>query len=73
MAWFTGSPAGSLGSTSASDISWSLFAPARVWLNDTYVLSGECFCRADVLMAEMIWRCTHSSTNERNVVCLSLR
>ena len=34
-------------------------------LSETYVLSGECFCRFAVLIAVMSWRVTHSSANER--------
>ncbi len=47
--------------------------PAGVWLNETYVLSGECLKRVAVLIAVMIWRVTHSSANERNDVSLSGR
>ena len=47
--------------------------PAGVWLNETYVFSGECLKRVAVLIAVMICRVTQSSANERNDVSLSGR
>ena len=61
------------GSASPSEHSPSESWPAGVWLNETYVLSGECLKRVAVLIAVMICRVTHSSAKLRNDVSLSAR
>ena len=43
----------------------SLSWPAGVWLNDTYVFSGECLNRVALLIAVMICRVTQSSAKLR--------
>ncbi len=61
------------GSASPSVQSPSDSWPAGVWLNETYVLSGECLKRVAVLIAVMICRVTQSSAKLRNDVSLSGR
>jgi hypothetical protein len=51
----------------------SLSWPAGLWLNDTYVFSGECLNRVAVLIAVMICRVTQSSAKLRKDVSLSAR
>ncbi len=66
---FTLGPGSASPSVQSPSDSW----PAGVWLNETYVFSGECLNRVAVLIAVMICRVTQSSAKLRNDVSLSGR
>ena len=48
-------------------------APAGVWANETYWLSGACLLRLAVLTAVMIWRVMQSSAKLRKLDSRSVR